>query len=299
MICAWHRSERTIHHARLSIRYHYNKKRVFCQRLFGIFPQIPRERPKKSLRHIVEKLHRGVTLFTNMWYNTANDGKAVGAAMRFVNYIWDFDGTLCDSYPHTTVQFLRAMGWGMERYDEVFRRLQVTWLDAIRYYRMSEAEDRAFRAAANSFAVDPYPTLFPGCRAVLTAIREGGGRSFLYTLRDMEAVRFLDSAGVLQLFDGYVTQENRFPGKPDPTAVRYLMDTYRLDPRETVMIGDRELDGDSGKNAGCAGCLLTFLPQNADGVDPLQVTHQDFACRNFPEFSALMGIEGDAGERGF
>ena len=177
MICAWHRSERTIHHARLSIRYHYNKKRVFCQRLFGIFPQIPRERPKNSLRHIVEKLHRGVTLFTNMWYNTANDGKAMGTAMRFVNYIWDFDGTLCDSYPHTTVQFLRAMGWGMERYDEVFRRLQVTWLDAIRYYRMSEAEDRAFRAAANSFAVDPYPTLFPGCRAVLTAIREGGVRS--------------------------------------------------------------------------------------------------------------------------
>ena len=84
--------------------------------------------------------------------------------MRFENYIWDFDGTLCDSYPHTTMQFLRAMGWGMERYDAVFRRLQVTWLHAMEYCHMNEAEERAFRATANSFAVDPYPTLFPGCR---------------------------------------------------------------------------------------------------------------------------------------
>ena len=215
--------------------------------------------------------------------------------MRFQNYIWDFDGTICDSYPHTTIQFLRAMGWGMERYDEVFRRLQVTWLHAIQYYHMSESEDKAFRAGANSFAVDPYPALFPDCREVLTAIREAGGRNYLYTLRNMESVRFLESTGVMELFDGYVTQENRFPGKPDPTAVRYLMDTYHLIPAETVMIGDREIDGDSGRNAGCAGCLLTFLDKNADGDDPLSVTHQDYACRNFAEFAAVMGIPASEG----
>lgn len=229
-------------------------------------------------------------LFTNVWYNEGNNKRRCDG-MRFQNYIWDFDGTLCDSYPHTTVQFLRAMGWGMERYDEVFRRLQVTWLHAIQHFHMSASADRAFRAAANSFAVDPYPTLFPDSHAVLTAIRDNGGRNFLYTLRNMEAVRFLEAAGAMELFHGYVTQENRFPGKPDPTAVRYLMDTYHLDPRETVMVGDRELDGDSGKNAGCAGCLLTFLPKNADGIDPLTVTHQDYACRNFTEFAAIMKIE--------
>lgn len=228
-------------------------------------------------------------LFTNMWYNKINDYGAV-RSMRFENYIWDFDGTLCDSYPHTTMQFLHAMGWGMERYDEVFHRLQVTWLHAIRYYHMGESEDRTFRAAANDFGVEPYPVLFPGCRETLTAIRDNGGRNFLYTLRDAEAVRFLEKAGVLSLFDGCVTSEDRFPGKPDPTAVRYLLDTYRLDPHQTVMIGDRELDGDSGKNAGCAGCLLTFLDKNAEGSDPLLVTHQDFACRNFTEFSTVMEI---------
>ena len=206
-------------------------------------------------------------------------GKRCGS-MRFENYIWDFDGTLCDSYPHTTMQFLRAMGWGMERYDAVFRRLQVTWLHAMEYCHMNEAEERAFRAAANSFAVDPYPTLFPGCRAVLTAIRENGGRNFLYTLRDRESVRFLASAGVRDCFDGY------------------LMDTYHLDPRKTVMIGDRELDGDSGKNAGCAGCLLTFLTKNADGDDPLAVTHQDYGAGSFAAFAETMGIEW-RGETGF
>ena len=31
-----------------------------------------------------------------------------------------------------------------------------------------------------------------------------------------------------------------------------------LDPAETIMIGDREIDGKSGKNAGIAGALLSY-----------------------------------------
>lgn len=216
--------------------------------------------------------------------------------MRYKNYVWDFDGTLCDSYPHTTIQFLRAMGWeneqpGSARYEEVFLLLQVKWRQAIEHYRMTPEQSRAFHQAANDFSVAPYPSLFPGARAVLAAIRAGGGRNFLYTLRDREAVRFLTSTDVVQYFDGFVTEENGFPGKPDPTAVRYLCDTYGLDPRETVMIGDRELDGDSGRNAGTAGCLLTFLTRNAFGEDPFAVTHQDHACRSFMEFAQCMELE--------
>ena len=59
-----------------------------------------------------------------------------------------------------------------------------------------------------------------------------------------------------------------------------------------------ELDGDSGKNAGCAGCLLTFLTKNADGDDPLAVTHQDYGAGSFAAFAETMGIEW-RGETGF
>jgi phosphoglycolate phosphatase-like HAD superfamily hydrolase len=48
-----------------------------------------------------------------------------------------------------------------------------------------------------------------------------------------------------------------FPSKPAPDAVNYICDTYGLDRSETVMIGDREIDVLSGKNAGCFGCLFT------------------------------------------
>ena len=41
-----------------------------------------------------------------------------------------------------------------------------------------------------------------------------------------------------------------FPSKPAPDAVEWICGTYGLDKGETMMIGDREIDVLSGKNAG-------------------------------------------------
>ena len=48
-----------------------------------------------------------------------------------------------------------------------------------------------------------------------------------------------------------------FAQKPSPDAVNWICETYGLDKSETVMIGDREIDVLSGKNAGVSGCLFT------------------------------------------
>ena len=54
-----------------------------------------------------------------------------------------------------------------------------------------------------------------------------------------------------------------FASKPSPDAVNWICETYNLDKSETIMIGDREIDVLSGKNAGTYGCLFT----KKDGVD--------------------------------
>ena len=87
-----------------------------------------------------------------------------------------------------------------------------------------------------------------------------------------------------------MVRENGFPGKPAPDAVLYLLEKHGLDPAETIMIGDRDLDGQSGINAGATGCLLTFIDRNCHGEDPLDVTAMPYKCRGVEQLRAILEI---------
>jgi len=64
--------------------------------------------------------------------------------MRFTHHIWDFDGTIADTYPHTARAFREAMRRlgrdPLPPYEEVFLHLQVTWIHARDYFAMTEEE---------------------------------------------------------------------------------------------------------------------------------------------------------------
>ncbi|MBR5444814.1 MAG: HAD-IA family hydrolase [Clostridia bacterium] len=219
--------------------------------------------------------------------------------MKFRNFIWDFDGCLCDSYPHTTQVFYDAMTrpeidhGGREKapvWDELFRRLQVTWVYAREQYGVTEAENAYVQTHESDFTYEPVPVMFPGIPEVLAAIKAAGGQNFLYTLRDSTAIRVLEAEGLADLFTDFVVRENGFPGKPAPDAILYLLEKHGLEPAETVMIGDRDLDGQSGIHAGTAGCLLTYLEKNCHGEDPLDVTAMPYKCRGVEQFRSILEI---------
>lgn len=219
--------------------------------------------------------------------------------MKFRNFIWDFDGCLCDSYPHTAQVFYDAMtrpeldhGGRTEPpvWEELFLRLQVTWVYAREQYGVTEAENRYIREHESDFTYAPVPVMFDGIAEVLAAIKEAGGQNFLYTLRESTAIRKLEAEGLAPLFTDFVVRENGFPGKPAPDAVLYLMEKHGLDPAETVMIGDRDLDGQSGLNAGASGCLLTYLEKNCHGEDVLAASAMPYKCRGVTAFRAMMEI---------
>ncbi len=215
--------------------------------------------------------------------------------MRFKHYIWDFDGCLCDSYPNTTKQFLLSMGecgrTELPPEREVFLRLQVTWKHAKAHFGMTDEEYAILhRRNDENFFDSPTPVLFPGIREVLADIVAAGGHNYLYTLRNHLAMEALERFGVTHLFTDFVIEEDGFPGKPAPDAVRHIMTRHGLDPADVVMVGDRDLDGMSGVNAGASGCLLTYLTENCHGDDPLDVTAMVLKCRGVDAFRQLMGI---------
>ena len=217
--------------------------------------------------------------------------------MKYRHYIWDFDGTLFNSYPHTLRCCWDAMeeagltdGWDRE---SVLCWLLVTFADMKRQVGMPDDVYARFLERTHRMGeeeVSPRVIPFPDARDVLSAIVREGGRNYLYTHRNETALRYLDDFGFTPLFADVVTAEQGFPSKPAPDAVLALMERNRLDPASCIMVGDREIDGMSGKNAGIAGALVNYPPALPDGTSPAAVTAMDYTAESLTEFAGLMDI---------
>lgn len=183
-------------------------------------------------------------------------------APRLRHFFWDFDGTLMDTYP----AMLSALMQGcasmniQESPEDVLRLMKNTLryaIDtlAVRHKVDREALYQAYMAAwqrVDQRMIRPIE----GIPQVLLALKRMGGRHYLVTHRDRKALEMLEHAGLLRLFTGFVTEEDGFPRKPEPDSCLHLLRTYRIDPAEAVMIGDRPLDTAAGRGAGMLSCLL-------------------------------------------
>ncbi len=199
------------------------------------------------------------------------------------NYIWDFDGMLFDSYPHITSAFLKMMrDFGRDAdYDEAKALLEITFADAFEHYDVSEEEKEVFRKYEHDYNLRPIAVPFENTYNTLEALFNDGKKHFLYTHRGHETSQFyLKKYGMANFFTAFVDSSMKFPSKPAPDAVDWICETYNLDKNETVMIGDREIDVLSGKNAGTYGCLFT----KKENVD----TAADFVIR---DISDILNIE--------
>lgn len=176
------------------------------------------------------------------------------------NYIWDFDGMLFDSYPHITSAFLKTLAqFGKDAdYDEAKSLLEITFATAFERYDVTDEERAVFREHEHNYELKPIAVPFENTYKVLEELFNNGKKHFLYTHRGFESSQYyLKKYDMVKFFTAFVDSSMNFASKPAPDAVDYICDTYNLDRSETMMIGDREIDVLSGKNAGVYGCLFT------------------------------------------
>ena len=186
--------------------------------------------------------------------------------MKYQHFFWDYDGTLYDTYPRITravVKTLRDFGipaGEAEVHDLVKRSLGHAWAF---YCKDRGIDNDTFMACYRTHAdVEGMESMrpYPGIPEMLRAIVDKGGKNYLYTHRGLNAWEFLKNDGLDGLFCDGVTNKDGFPAKPAPDALNYLAEKHHLDKRQCIMMGDRDIDLDAGKNAGMA-CAL-FDPEN-------------------------------------
>ena len=174
------------------------------------------------------------------------------------DFIWDFDGMLFDTYPHTTAalcEHLRRRGIAADP-DEAFNVLKISIRDAFKFFGVTEEEEAAFYKIEHDLDFEPCAKPYEGIAELLHYIVENGGRNYLYSHRDRYAVLYLEKYNLSHLFTDFVTREMDFPLKPAPDAINYLIEKHSLDKDCCLMLGDRAIDCGSGLNAGIRALLF-------------------------------------------
>lgn len=174
------------------------------------------------------------------------------------NFIWDFDGTLYDTYPvmmDALMQALNDFRFETER-ESIYRTIK---MESIRHLVKKldlpeEDFNRVFHQYENRILTDSFP--FEDTKETLWELKEKGGQHFILTHRTVDSTwQLLQRDGMQDTITAIIGSDSGYPRKPDPTSLNALIDKYNLNKEETVMIGDRKLDMKAGRNAQVATCF--------------------------------------------
>ena len=191
--------------------------------------------------------------------------------------IWDFDGTLFDTYPLMADSLRRAMleeGHDVPVQD-IRARMAVTLSDAVAHYKstLGITEDTMERYRHVMYAQGWRAARpFAGAEDVCARVCRESGHNHLCTHRGVTARKYMEAWGLDRYFSVYVTDEDGLPRKPAPDMVRRVLETTGRPAQEFWMMGDRELDILAAQAAGVRGCLFTQGRENVVTAAEYQVS---------------------------
>ena len=177
----------------------------------------------------------------------------------YKHLIYDFDGTLSDTYPvaaEALLELLRERGV-QEDYDAAYAKLKVSFRHAIRSYTQFNYDELypAFVQRAAEYA-KTRQSPFAETKEILAAAVRAGKKNYIYTHSGPEVAEILQRWGIAEYVTYVLDRSHHFPLKPDPTALEFLCEKFAIDPAEALMIGDRDIDIEAAHNAGMKGVLF-------------------------------------------
>ena len=204
--------------------------------------------------------------------------------MRFNHVIWDYDGTIFDTYPVMAAAFSTILGeYGfIEPTDTVVSHMKVSMRHTIEYYKACYGLDDVFLERFDTLIGQTAAIPFDGVLGLCRDIKKCGGTNYLFTHRGESAVRYFEKYGLITDFEELITSKQGFQNKPSPDAILYLMDKHSFLSGDAIMIGDRDIDILAAQNAGIHNCYFT----DRGGSSAIA----EFNIDNFSELYNILGI---------
>ena len=179
------------------------------------------------------------------------------------NIFWDVDGTLFDTTPAITYAISKAL-------SEMGVSIALNVIDGL----TRRSFNHCLESLAQRFNLDPvlllrqfedtYRTIspanqlpFPGVEDVCSFIHNQGGLNIAVSHREDESSQqLLKTHGLDVFFDGIITNKQGLTYKSNSEIVLNALRKYSLNPTETLLVVDHELDIQTGYAAGIHTCLF-------------------------------------------
>ncbi|KEK22875.1 HAD hydrolase-like protein [Bacillus gaemokensis] len=169
--------------------------------------------------------------------------------------LWDFDGTLLDTYPAYTKILSQVLGDPVDK-QEIYEKLKISYSHVIDYYNISsnkEVEIKNLQKKLSPKEIKPFDNV--------EEILKFANKNVIMTHKHRDGVlAILKYYGWDKYFVDMVTIDDGFPRKPNPLAYIHLHTKHRID----LVIGDRELDLLPAKELGISTCIFQSQSDLAD-----------------------------------
>ena len=181
--------------------------------------------------------------------------------LKYDHFIFDFDGTLSDSY----AAFVKAAMIIADKYgvaldkEEAYHLLKkYSTVHLFNTLSLGEARDTAYAEfmALSKELLASEAEMIEGTVELLEYIAANGGKSYIYSHSGEVVITNSKRWGIDKFFTDYMLGDKTYPRKPAPDALLVLVGRHSLDLSRSVMIGDRDIDVLAGRNAGMAGILI-------------------------------------------
>ena len=171
-------------------------------------------------------------------------------------FIWDFDGTLVDTYPSMTVAFQKALkNEGIEApKNEILRLLKQSSKHALAYYNLDESFKKKWKAIEERVDKEMSQP-FQGVLKVLNLIVNNAGENYIVTHRDETTFEYLKYHEMHRYFKDVITIEEANQRKPHTDLFDQIIAKNKIIPSQCLSIGDRVLDMIPSKALGLKTCL--------------------------------------------
>ena len=149
--------------------------------------------------------------------------------------------------------------------------------------RRIEQGTKSYRAYYAAHLLD-HSRLYPGAQEALEYFKSRA-QVVITNKPNPYSREILMGLGVAGYFIEIVAGDSAYPKKPDPAAVRSVMERAQAAPEETLMVGDSPIDIETGRNA---GVLTVGIAQGFADDHELQAASPDVLIRNFTELLTLV-----------
>lgn len=167
----------------------------------------------------------------------------------YKHLFFDFDGTLFNGYPrmlnalikvfkkkrNLDISYAQLFSLAMESFGLLSKKLEMTE-DEWALYHVYMDDDKT---------LPPFEP-FDGVKEMLEELRTLNIDCFIYTNRDEKTYYYLEQYGLKKYFKDFIISAN----KPSIEPLNKMVEKYKLNKKDCLVVGDRELDILSANNAG-------------------------------------------------